>query len=88
MNRIIRSAAVIFAVALAMPAFAQQTRGEKADEAGRDIKRTGKKAVNRTDEALCTGTKAECEAKKAKHRVGETKDRAVDGAKSTVDKVD
>ena len=39
-------------------------------------------------EALCTGTKAECAAEKAKHRVTETKDAVVDEAKEIKDKLD
>ncbi len=87
MTRTIRSAAVAFALALAVPALAQ-TAGEKVDATGNDVKRTAKKGANRVDEALCTGTKAECAAKKGKHRIEEKKDELVDGAKKAVDKVD
>ena len=87
MNRIVRSAAVAFALVLAAPAFAQ-TAGEKVDATGNDVKRAVKKGANRVDESLCTGTKAECAAKKGKHRVGEKKDEVVDGAKKAVDKID
>ena len=87
MNRIIRSAAVAFALVLAVPAVAQ-TAGEKVDEKGNDVKRAVKKGANRVEEAVCTGTKAECAAKKGKHRVEETKDKVVDEGKKAVDKVD
>ena len=87
MNCIIRSAAVAFALVLSTPVLAQ-TADEKAAAAGNDVKRGVKKGVNRVDETLCTGTKAECAAKKGKHRVGEKKDEVVDGAKKAVDKVD
>ena len=87
MNRILRSAALVFALVLATPALAQ-TAGEKADAAGNDVKRGVKKGTNRVKEALCTGTKAECAAKKLKHRVVEEKDEVVDGTKKAIDKVD
>ena len=87
MNHMIRSAAVALALVLAAPALAQ-TAGEKADAKANDAKRAVKKGANRVDEALCTGTKAECAAKKGKHRVTETKDEVVDGTKKAVDKVD
>ena len=52
------------------------------------VKREVKKGANRVGETLCTGTKAECAAKKGKHRVEETKDKVVDETKKAVDKVD
>lgn len=88
MKRIIRSAAVALVVAVSFPAFAQATAGEKVDATANDVKRGTKKAVNRVDETLCTGTKAECAAKKGKHRVTETKDKVVDETKKAIDKVD
>jgi ElaB/YqjD/DUF883 family membrane-anchored ribosome-binding protein len=87
MTRIFRSAAVVLTFILAAPVLAQ-TAGEKVDAAANDGKRVVKKGANRVDETLCTGTKAECAAKKGKHRVGEKKDEVVDGAKKAVDKVD
>ncbi len=87
MNRIIRSAAVALTFVFAAPVLAQ-TAGEKVDATANDGKRAVKKGANRVDEALCTGTKAECAAKKGKHRVGEKKDEVVDGTKKAVDKVD
>jgi hypothetical protein len=51
-----------------------------------DVKRGTKKAANRVDEAGCTGTKAECSKRKAKHRVEETKDKVGDKTTEAVDK--
>jgi hypothetical protein len=51
-----------------------------------DVKRGTKKAVHRVDEAGCTGTKAECAKRKAKHRVEETTDKVSDKTSETVDK--
>ena len=70
-----------------VPAMAQSTV-EKAKATGNDVKREVKKGVHRVGEALCTGTKAECAAEKAKHRVTETKDAVVDEAKEIKDKLD
>lgn len=88
MNRLIRSAAVTLAFVIAVPVLAQETVPEKAEAAGNDVKRGVKKGADRVDEALCTGTKAECAGKKVKHRVNEKKDEAVDATKKAVNKVD
>ena len=88
LSRLFRSAAVVTTVLLALPTFAQATIPEKAEATGNDAKRAVKKGANRVNEALCTGTKAECAAKKMKHRTTETKDAVVDGANKAVDKVD
>jgi len=88
MNSFLRSAAVATALCFAAPVFAQQTAGEKVDAAANDTKRGAKKGAHRVEEALCTGTKAECAAMKGKNRVGEKKDKVVDGAEKAVDKVD
>lgn len=74
-------------LALALPAMAQST-GEKVKATGNDIKREVKKGAHRVEEAVCTGTKAECEAQKLKNRATEAKDSVVDGAKELKDKVD
>lgn len=87
MNRLIRSAVVAFTLVVGSTGLAQ-TAGEKVDASANDVKRATKKGVNRVDEALCTGTKAECAAKKGKHRVEETTDKVVDGTKKAIDKVD
>ncbi len=74
----------------AMPVMAQSNQStlEKAKATGNDVKREVKKAGDRTEEALCMGTKAECAAKKVKNRTTEAKDAVVDGAKEVKDKVD
>ena len=69
------------------PAYAQSTV-EKAKATGHDAKREMKEDAHRVGEALCTGTKAECAADKAKHRTTEARDAVVDGAKKTKDKID
>lgn len=69
-------------------AFADETYPEKAKEAGNEVKRQGRKTGNRAEEALCTGSKADCDKKKAKNRVNETKDKVSDEADELKDKVD
>ena len=86
MNPLIR-AAVIAVTLIGAPVLAQSA-GEKAKATGNDVKREAKKGANRVGETLCTGTKAECAAKKGKHRVEEAKDKVVDEAKEVKDKVD
>lgn len=69
------------------PAFAQSAV-EQGKAAGNDVKREMKKGAHRVEEAVCTGTKAECAAKKAKNRGIEAKDKVVDEAKEVKDTVD
>jgi len=52
-----------------------------------DAKRSVKKAGHRINEAACTGSKAECEARKGKHRVEETGDKAGDKMSEGSDKL-
>ncbi len=73
---------------VAVPALAEETVPEKAKDATKDAVREVKKAGHRTSEALCTGTKAECERRKAGHRVTEVKDAAKDKVEETKDKLD
>lgn len=61
---------------------------EKGKAAGAEVKRQGRKAVHRADEALCTGTKAECEAGKLKHRVNEAGTKVRDDARQLKDDID
>jgi len=68
------------------PALAQ-TAGDKVKESGNDVRREGRKGANRIDESLCTGTKAECAARKAKHRGEEGKDQVNDKATEVKDRV-
>ncbi|MBL8952026.1 MAG: hypothetical protein JNK82_14680 [Myxococcaceae bacterium] len=69
-------------------AFAEETVPEKAKAGANDVKRSGRKAVNRTEESLCMGTKAECAKKKVKNRANETKDAVKDEADQLENKVD
>ena len=75
-------------MALASTSAFAQSRVVKAKSTGNDVKREVKEDAHRVGEALCTGTKAECAAEKAKHRGTEAKDAVVDGAKKAKDKVD
>jgi hypothetical protein len=43
-----------------------------------DVKRSVNKTGHRVAEATCTGTKADCAAKKTKHRVQETNEKVGD----------
>lgn len=70
------------------PVLADETVPEKVKDSANDTKRAARKGVNRVDEKLCTGTKAECAAGKAKHRANEAKDSVKDGAENLKDKVD
>lgn len=74
-------------VALSAPAYAQSMR-EKAKDTANDATREVKKAGHRVEEAVCTGTKAECEKEKLKNRAIEAKDATKDKATELKDKVD
>lgn len=65
-----------------------QSATEKAKVMKNDVKRGAQKAGNRVAEAVCTGSKVECEAKKAANRAEETKDKISDKAEELKDKVD
>jgi hypothetical protein len=78
---------VAIAGLMAGPAMAQTTTGQKVKEAAHDVRREARKGVDRVDEELCTGTKAECEARKLKHRAQETKDWVDDKVTETKDRV-
>ena len=69
-------------------AFAEETVGEKVEATANNAKRGVKKAVNRTQEALCMEGDLKCTAEKAGNRVIEAKDATVDGAKKLKNKVD
>lgn len=69
------------------PAFAQST-GEKVKDGVNDTGREIKKGGHRVEEALCTGTKAECAKEKMKNRGVEAKDATKDKATELKDKVD
>ena len=59
-------------------AFSSETVGEKIDAKANNVKRTVKAAANRVDEKICDATDKSCLAKKADHRIEETKDYAKD----------
>jgi hypothetical protein len=52
-----------------------------------DVKRSIKKTGHRVNEAACTGTKAECEARKDKHRLQEAGDKVGDKVDESTDKL-
>lgn len=69
-------------------AHAEETLGEKAEATGNNVKRSIKKGVNRTKEAVCAKSDAKCLAEKAKHRGEEAVDYTKDKAgeiKNTID---
>lgn len=69
-------------------ACAEETVTEKMQETGNDMKRGVQKGVNRTKEAVCTDSDAECLAKKAGHRVEEGADSAKDKVKEVKNDID
>jgi hypothetical protein len=54
---------------------------------GHDVNRAAKKAGHRVNEAACTGSQAECGARKRKHRYQETRDKFDDKVGEQTDKV-
>lgn len=54
-------------------------------KAGRKVKRTAKKGMNRAEEAVCMDGDMKCAAKKAGNRVEEATDATVDAAKDASD---
>ncbi len=77
----------LLTLTMSMPAFAQSAQ-ESVKDTVNDAKRGVKKGANRVEEALCTGTRAECAAKKLKNRAEEATDAAKDKAVELKDKVD
>ncbi|PZR09371.1 MAG: hypothetical protein DI536_22590 [Archangium gephyra] len=77
----------LLAMSLSLPAFAQSA-GESIKDTANDAKRGVKKGANRVEETFCTGTKAECAAKKAKNRSEEASDAVKDKATEVKDKLD
>ncbi len=71
----------------AAPVFAQESTANQVKDTGNDVKRDVKKGAHRVEEAGCTGTKAECDAKKVENRGDEVKDTVVDKAKEANRKV-
>lgn len=68
--------------------FASESLSEKASSTGKDVKRSAKKAWNRTKEAVCMEGDLECAAKKAKNRAGEGADYVKDKAQDVKNSVD
>ena len=79
---------VVLALGLTAPAFAEQTVGEKAEVHMKDAKRSMKKGMHRTKEAVCMKGDAKCAADKMANRAEEAKDATVDKVDELKDKVD
>lgn len=77
---------------LSNQASAEETLSEKAQVTGKSVKRSAKKGLNRTKEAICgklTGdSKVECMAKEAGNRIEETTDVVKDKATEIKNEVD
>ncbi len=69
-------------------AHATETLPEKSEATKNEIKRDANKAVNRVDEATCTGTDAECAKRKIENRAEEGKDIIKDKSSEMKNKVD
>jgi hypothetical protein len=81
MAKLMRSAMQLVAFSLVFSGAFQARADDVKDDVrkdGHDVKEKVNKAGHRIDEAGCTGTKAECAAKKGKHRVQETKEKVGD----------
>lgn len=82
-KRIILSSALIgvMAFAVSLPAFsADETVGEKAEEAINDTKRAAKKAARKVEDKTCemVNGKMECLAKKAGNKLKDAGDKVED----------
>lgn len=69
-------------------AHAEESATEKVGTSANDAKRSVKKGMNRTKEAVCMEGDLKCAGKKAKHRAGEAGDAMGDKASEVKDKVD
>ena len=69
-------------------AHAAETLPEKSRAIKDDIKRDANKAVDRVDEATCTGTDAECAKRKIENRAEEGKDLIKDKSSEIKNKID
>ena len=87
----------IFILMLAILGFvnislAEESISEKAEVTAKSIKRSAKKGIHRTAEAICgklTGdNKVQCLAKEAKNRIEDGKDAVVDKASEVKNAVD
>lgn len=66
---------------------ATETLHEKGEATKNDIKRDANKAVDRVDEATCTGTDAECVKRKIENRAEEGKDLIEDKSSEIKNKI-
>lgn len=82
------SALMICAAAATVTVHAEETVKERTEGTANDVVRAGKKVKNKVKQAVCTGTEAECKAKKLKDDAGEVIDAGVDKTKEAVKKVD
>lgn len=69
-------------------AYATETITEKGEATSKDIKRDANKAVDRVEEATCTGTEAECAKRKIENRAEEAKDTIKDKSSEIKNKMD
>ena len=65
---------------------AEETVAEKAKETVNDVKRAGKKAIHRAEEALCAEGDLKCLAQKGQNRVEEGADYVKDKVDEATDK--
>jgi hypothetical protein len=66
----------------------QETTGEKVEAKLNELQRTATKEVHRIEEAVCTGSEAECLAKKEKNRTEETAETVKDKVSELKNKMD
>ena len=66
----------------------QETTTEKIQVKSNEVQRTVTAKVHRIEEAICTGSEAECLAKKAKNRTQETAEAIKDKAIEFTNKMD
>jgi hypothetical protein len=67
---------------------ATETLTEKGEAVSKEIKRDANKAINRVDEATCTGTDVECAKRKLDNRTEEATDLIKDKSSEIKNKVD
>lgn len=78
----------VFLMFLSSSVIAGETLIEKLETKTNDAERTTNKAINRTQEATCTDSDAECLKQKAKNRASETYDATKDKASEIKNKID
>lgn len=87
MNNIILKIVLGFSVLL-IASCVQETTKEKTHVKSNEIQRTATEKVHRIEEAVCTGSEAECLAKKATNRTQETSEAIKDKTTELKDKMD